>query len=436
MRRNLALLTLLCIVVMNLVPVPIFTFMGERFDAPSGILLEPAKYAFGIWYLIYVSFLALGIYQVLPRNWSDPHFLKIRPWLIGLSLVNISWLVAVAFNYMGLTVLFACANLYFTYKIADLIHLGNPPRDWQERLFLKLPIALYFGWIAFLTPINMVSFLQDMLNRGERVFLNTEEGALLMLVGAFFVILWLFLRKKVNFAFILVVIWGLIAVFIANLSFSSRVAFTAFGLAVGLLMAYLIIEKQRVELAKVQMELTALRNQVNPHFLFNNLNTLANLIPLESRKAHSYLDKLAQFYRYIVSQREEHLIPLEEELLGVQFYIDILRERFGEELSVDIEVAQADRKTLLPLSLQMLVENAVKHNEISSHQPLHIRISLSGDQQHLQVENNVNERLHVLASTGMGLDNIRQRYRYYTRQKVEVDAQPERFCVSLPLIEN
>ena len=137
-----------------------------------------------------------------------------------------------------------------------------------------------------------------------------------------------------------------------------------------------LIERERIQNAHIKSELDNLRNQINPHFLFNSLNTLMNLIPTDQDKAMKFLSKLSKFYRFAVGNREEKMIDLCKELECAYLYIDLLKERFKDGLQVDIQNVKEGTYKILPMSLQMLIENAVKHNIVSKAQPLNIQISL------------------------------------------------------------
>ena len=441
MNKIYAYITLLYCLLMGILPFFLLEIFGEdmfendQFQGP--IYLEPAKFSFAIWPVIQLGIISLGIYQALPAQRNKHKYVKSRPFIIGSNLSNVLWIICIGFKWIGLTLVFSLLSFFMLLFLTQSLELGKPGKDRKEQLLVRLPVAIHFGWITLMVPNSIIYFLMDKMQWLGNTFINSETVAVVILLCTFMLVIILFIRQQVSINYIMVIIYGLIAIFIANITNNSQiVAFSALGLSFGLLVTYFIVERQQMELSKIQMELTALRNQVNPHFLFNNLNTLSNLIPLESREAHRYLDKLAKFYRYIVSQREEHLIPLQEELIGINHYIAILKERFGDNLNIEIHCEHTDEKRLLPLSLQLLVENAVKHNAISDDQHLNIRIFVEEHSNQLKIENNINDRMYSLETTGMGLDNIRKRYKHFTKQKVEVYADEDTFCVALPLMEH
>ena len=196
-----------------------------------------------------------------------------------------------------------------------------------------------------------------------------------------------------------------------------------------------IVEREKLQRAHVQSQLEGLKNQVNPHFLFNSLNTLAQLIPEDRNKAVRFVQKLSKSYRYILEIRDEKLICLEDELDFLKAFVFLLRERFGDNLQVDVRIAKDQlRAKVVPLSLQLLVENAIKHNIISKARPLHISIYQDGE--HLIVKNNLQLKKQVINSTGMGLENIKKRYHFYSDESVQIESTEKEFIVALPLIRS
>ena len=435
MNKRLAYITLVATFLKVIGAILIINIIGINFDEGPKVYLEPASFSFAIWYFIYAGIIALGIYQAKPAQWNNPQFVKARKFILINILAHEIWLLGIAYSIPAARVHASVITLYTLVRLANILEIGKPAINNREKFMVKIPLAIYFGWITILCPIAVTEDLLWALNKRFSSVPNPEVVAVVVMVVAFLSVLFLFLRRRVNITYILVIIWGLAGIFFANVNVSQSVAFSALGLALGLLVTYFIVDRQQMELSKIQLELRALKNQVNPHFLFNNLNTLANLIPMESENAHNYLDKLAKFYRYIVSQSDQHLVPLAEELAGVNHYISILKERFGDDLHIQIDCDKGKHKTLPPLSLQLLIENAVKHNTISEEQQLWIKISLNAQSDQLNIENNINERIHVLESTGMGLKNIQQRYQHFTKKKIEILTKENRFCVSLPLME-
>ncbi len=197
-----------------------------------------------------------------------------------------------------------------------------------------------------------------------------------------------------------------------------------------------IQEKEQLQRENIQSQLEGLKNQVNPHFLFNSLNTLSYLIPEDSDRAVNFVQQLSKVYRYILEIRETKLIPLEEELEFLHAYIFLLKERFEENLQVNIRIpAKQLQLQIVPLSLQILFENAIKHNIISSKKPLLIEVFVD-EFGKLIVQNNLQQKKQTSASTKVGLQNIKNRYRFFSNEAVEVLSTATSFVVSLPLIDD
>jgi hypothetical protein len=194
-------------------------------------------------------------------------------------------------------------------------------------------------------------------------------------------------------------------------------------------------EKEMLKRESLKAELNALKTQVNPHFLFNNLNTLSSVIPEDPKLAVDFVQQLSKLYRHILEVKDEQSILLQDELDVLKAYAFLLQTRFGNNLDVIINVPDEKlNKKIVPLSLQILMENAIKHNIVSSDKPLKIEVTaLNGK---LMVSNNLQKKNQVSESTGIGLDNIRNRYKLLGNGQVEVTENGFNFTVSIPLIEN
>ncbi|HMO61727.1 MAG TPA: histidine kinase [Ferruginibacter sp.] len=194
-------------------------------------------------------------------------------------------------------------------------------------------------------------------------------------------------------------------------------------------------ETEKLKRENLNAQLDALRTQVNPHFLFNNLNTLVSLIPENPGLATDFVQQLSKLYRYILEVKDEQSILLKDELGVLQAYAFLLQTRFGSNLKVHIDVpAEKMDKRIVPLSLQLLMENAIKHNIISAEKPLHIHIFSNNGS--LVVDNNLQVKHYVPESTGIGLDNIRNRYKLLGEKTVSVADTGTNFTVTIPLIDN
>ncbi len=184
----------------------------------------------------------------------------------------------------------------------------------------------------------------------------------------------------------------------------------------------------------VQSQLDTLKNQLDPHFLFNSLNTLASLIDDENKSAQEYLDRLSDVYRYVLISKDKNTVTVEEEMQFLDAYIYLNKVRFRENLQIEKQVSkQTYHQQVAPLSLQMLIENAIKHNIISKDKPLKIKIS-EDSEGYLQIENNIQEKKTFEKSTKVGLQNIINRYQLLTDKQVEIVKNTDFFKVRIPLL--
>jgi LytS/YehU family sensor histidine kinase len=192
-------------------------------------------------------------------------------------------------------------------------------------------------------------------------------------------------------------------------------------------------EKELLKRESLQAQVNALKIQVNPHFLFNTLNTLAAVIPDDPQQAVDLVQQLSKVYRHILEVKDEPSILLKEELEVLEAYAFLLKTRHGNNLAIRIRVEEEKmRQRIVPLSLQILMENAIKHNIVSAARPLQIDICAEAGR--LIVSNNLQKKNQLIESTGIGLDNIRNRYRLLGARQVEVEEGPEHFTVRIPLI--
>ena len=198
-----------------------------------------------------------------------------------------------------------------------------------------------------------------------------------------------------------------------------------------------IEEKEQMKIANLQTQLKSLRNQVNPHFLFNSLNTLNYIVcSKDTDKAKEFIIQLSKVYRYILESREEATISIEDELVFIKAYVLIQKERFLESLKVEINIPNDYlHKQIIPLSLQLLIENAIKHNIISSKKPLSISIEIDAKTNEIFVKNNLQKKKNILHSTKVGLQNIKERYQLLSgNYKVSILQTTESFVVKLPIL--
>ena len=190
--------------------------------------------------------------------------------------------------------------------------------------------------------------------------------------------------------------------------------------------------RERAERERDKFRLQALENQLSPHFVFNNFSILADLIEVDPKRASAYLMNLSKVYRYTLQHLDHSTVSLQEELDFLQRYLALLQQRFGDGIVVEIRPDVARRQGALPpAALQMLIENAIKHNEHTTARPLHIFVT--SDEGHISVSNR-KQPITTAESTHVGQHNIAERYRLLTDQKVMISDSQDEYCVTIPLI--
>ncbi len=193
------------------------------------------------------------------------------------------------------------------------------------------------------------------------------------------------------------------------------------------------VKEQKVIASTASAKFDALKNQLDPHFLFNSLNVLTSLIEEDPYQAQKFTTSLSKVYRYVLEQKNKDLVSVDEELQFAKTYIRLLKMRFEDSIIFDVpDAAKNPEAKIVPLSLQLLLENAVKHNIVTSKKPLHIRVEEIDDM--LVVSNNLQEKQVVKKSTGVGLQNIRQRYDILTDKEVGIEKTASHFNVYLPML--
>jgi len=286
------------------------------------------------------------------------------------------------------------ANIYFQYKLEGLDTIWQLTTD-DNKSFPKLP------------PGKYVFKVRSSLNKN---FSHADEAAYAFEITKPF---W----KQLWFILLAIVTGGGILYWIVKAR-ENRIQHV-----------------ERLKQEKIEFEFQVLRNQVNPHFLFNSFNTLISTIEEDPQVAVQYVEQLSDFFRNIVTYRDKDLITLEEELELLHTYVYLQQKRYGDNLVLQIELDQQSKKTthLPPLTLQLLVENAIKHNAVSKESTLTVKISIENNM--LVVRNNLNHKSFTEKSTGMGLQNIMNRYALLTEKKVTVEKTTNSFIVSLPILK-
>ena len=193
------------------------------------------------------------------------------------------------------------------------------------------------------------------------------------------------------------------------------------------------VKEQKIIAGTASAKFESLKNQIDPHFLFNSLNVLSSLIEENPDNAQRFTTSLSKIYRYVLEQKDKELVSVAEELSFAKTYMNLLKMRFENSLFYELPdtVANPEAK-VVPLSLQLLLENTVKHNVVSEQKPLHIRIIDKGD--YLVIQNDFQKKEVMKGRQGVGLQNIINRYAIITNRKVLIEQNEKQFSVSIPIL--
>lgn len=195
-----------------------------------------------------------------------------------------------------------------------------------------------------------------------------------------------------------------------------------------------LVEVEKYKAESLQAQLQNLKDQVNPHFLFNNMSVLSSLVYTDQDKAVEFINQLSKVYRYVLDSRNSELVSLDSELVFIRSYTYLLQIRFGTTINFHFDIQDKLRSLLLPpMALQLLIENAIKHNEVSAERPL--TITVHADPVALTVSNNLQLRSHPEPVSRTGIRNLQARYRFFTDQTVQVNIRDQQFTVTLPLLK-
>lgn len=225
--------------------------------------------------------------------------------------------------------------------------------------------------------------------------------------------------------------------------FISRSIITAFLISLFISMVFTTVgfftswRKAVINEADLKMDIMlyryeSLRNQINPHFLFNSFNVLSDLVYDDQEKAVKFIRQLSDLFRYVLDNSDNNIVTIKEELEFMKAYIYLLKTRFNDKLNITINIDETDRRCLMPMTIQLLVENAVKHNEISDKYPLNIDIRIKDD--YLEVENTLKLKNTVQNSKKLGHRTINQQLDFFTEKQLEVIQTEDTYLVRVPLI--
>jgi len=198
---------------------------------------------------------------------------------------------------------------------------------------------------------------------------------------------------------------------------------------------YNLTRAEQLNIAKAQAELEALKNQIDPHFIFNSLNTLSFLITRDPQNARLYNDTLAKVYRYILGNKEKDLVLLREEVEFISNYFYLLKIRFSDAVNMEIEITDLAAEDFLipPISMQALVENAIKHNDFTDINPLTINVSVSSN--FVVIRNAIKPKNYAPPTSKIGLNNLDNRYKLITKRNIIIENNFKFFTVKLPILK-
>ena len=194
------------------------------------------------------------------------------------------------------------------------------------------------------------------------------------------------------------------------------------------------VREERLQKESIKLQYNALKNQVNPHFLFNSLNTLTSLVYKDADQSARFIKQLSEVYRYVLEHRDTELVDLATEIGFCRKYIYFQKIRHGENLHVDFEIDPTANIKVVPMSLQLLIENAIKHNEISEEKPLIIKVGIV--EGFIVVTNTLQQRKTIPESGGIGLETLKRRYAFLSDKAFDAKRENGRFVVQIPVIES
>jgi hypothetical protein len=305
---------------------------------------------------------------------------------------------------------------HWKFKLSFVYSIGIALIIWQGNRYLLFTLRSYFNW--FNQPVRKIIVLLI------SVTFYSIPVSVLLLVGWYH----LFGGGKVDFN----VIFSATCIIMVCVIFITHVYETVFLVKES---ETEILRNEQLEKARMKAEIEALKNQIDPHFIFNSLNTLSFLIEDNPEKARHFNDCMADVYRYILQNKTRDLVLLREEIHFMKEYFSMLQIRFENAVYLNISIAEAefDEYLVPPISLQALAENAIKHNEFSTHTPLVIQLSLKGEE--MTVSNEMRKKPLRRTTSRTGLWNLDERYKLITDKSIQVITTEKEFRVILPVLK-
>ncbi len=194
-----------------------------------------------------------------------------------------------------------------------------------------------------------------------------------------------------------------------------------------------VVKEEQLKREMLNYKYEALKNQINPHFMFNSLNVLSELVYEDQHLAVKYIHQFSDMYRYVLESKDHELRPLKEEIAFLEKYVFLLKIRFEDKLTVNLTLSEMEGQLIVPVALQLLVENAVKHNEVSLMHPL--VIDITNDKNYISVKNKIHAKIAIESSNQIGLKNLEQQYAFFN-ETIQVEHSRDIFQVKIPILKS
>ncbi|MFY7742506.1 MAG: 2TM domain-containing protein [Flavobacterium sp.] len=331
----------------------------------------------------------------------------------------------------------AIIGLIIAIVITFIEYLYGENQQWNSKLFRDLSYYVFYSVVLTLINGSFFDFMNNKINwtpkwERFRILIGIIGSITLTMIGIFiirFVIFVVFENNSVSY-------------FVQN----EHIKFYVFSLLITMVVSLFFhaiyfykkaqenkVKEQKVIAGTASAQFESLKNQIDPHFLFNSLNVLSSLIEENPDSAQKFTTSLSKIYRYVLEQKDKELVSVQEELNFAKTYMNLLKMRFENSITFELpENFNNDDAKVVPLSLQLLLENCIKHNVVSESKPLHIKIYIENNQ--LVIENNLQKKEILSDRKGVGLQNIVNRYSILTDRKVWVLENENIFKVGLPIL--
>lgn len=331
----------------------------------------------------------------------------------------------------------AIIGLIIAIVITFIEYLYGENQQWNSKLFRDLSYYVFYSVVLTLINGSFFDFMNNKINwtpkwERFRILIGIIGSITLTMIGIFiirFVIFVVFENNSVSY-------------FVQN----EHIKFYVFSLLITMVVSLFFhaiyfykkaqenkVKEQKVIAGTASAQFESLKNQIDPHFLFNSLNVLSSLIEENPDSAQKFTTSLSKIYRYVLEQKDKELVSVQEELNFAKTYMNLLKMRFENSITFELpENFNNDDAKVVPLSLQLLLENCIKHNVVSESKPLHIKIYIENNQ--LVIENNLQKKEILSDRKGVGLQNIVNRYSILTDRKVWVLENENIFNVGLPIL--